>query len=90
MEAIGNEVYKKSQGKLKVIYISAENFTNEFVQAIKAGTDTRDKNAMVKFKTKYRNADVLLIDDIHFLQNKASSGFSTSQYLQIFILNSLS
>ena len=70
MEAIGNEVYKKSQGKLKVIYISAENFTNEFVQAIKAGTDTRDKNAMVKFKTKYRNADVLLIDDIHFLQNK--------------------
>lgn len=71
MEAIGNAVYKNTQGKLKIIYISAENFTNEFVQAIRTSSNnSKDRNSMVNFKLKYRNADILLIDDIHFLQNK--------------------
>jgi chromosomal replication initiator protein len=61
MQAIGNYVYDEK--KLKVIYITAEDFTNEFIQAINEKTTQ-------KFKNKYRTADVLLIDDIHFLQNK--------------------
>ena len=61
MQAIGNYIYNNSE--TKVIYITAENFTNEFIQAI------RD-NKTSAFKNKYRYVDVLLIDDIHFLQKK--------------------
>lgn len=61
MQAIGNLSWKDRGNK--VIYITAENFTNEFVDAIKNSTTQ-------KFKNKYRTADVLLIDDIHFLQKK--------------------
>jgi chromosomal replication initiator protein len=47
----------------KVVYVTAEDFTNEFIRSIQ-------ENRTHLFKNKYRNADVLLIDDIHFLQNK--------------------
>jgi chromosomal replication initiator protein len=62
MQAIGNHIYSNSQ--LKVIYITAEEFLNEFVESIK-------KKDASSFQNKYRyNVDVLLIDDIHFLQDK--------------------
>lgn len=61
MQAIGNLAWKEKG--CKIIYITAENFTNEFVEAIK-------NNKTHDFKNKYRNADMLLIDDIHFLQKK--------------------
>jgi chromosomal replication initiator protein len=61
MQAIGNHVYQNSN--MKIIYITAESFTNEFIQAI------RD-NSTAAFKNRYRFVDVLLIDDIHFLQKK--------------------
>ncbi len=61
MEAIGNSAWKEKQSR--IIYISAENFTNEFIQSLNDRT-------MQKFKKKYRSVDILLIDDIHFLQNK--------------------
>lgn len=61
MQAIGNEIYKKFG--LNIIYISAENFTNEFVFSLKQHTENQ-------FKNKYRKTDVLLIDDIHFFQEK--------------------
>lgn len=64
MQAIGNKVHQTSD--LKVIYLTAETFTNEFIQALKDGS-------IPKFKNKYRNSDVLLIDDIHFLQNKVET-----------------
>ncbi|GAB4221897.1 MAG: chromosomal replication initiator protein DnaA [Spirochaetales bacterium] len=62
IQSIGHSVYSEFPD-YKVVYVTAENFTNEFIQGL------RDKN-IYKFKNKYRNADVLLIDDIHFLQNK--------------------
>jgi chromosomal replication initiator protein len=65
IQSIGNSAYREFEG-FKIVYVTAENFTNEFIQAI------RDKNTH-KFKNKYRNADVLLIDDIHFLQNKVET-----------------
>ncbi len=61
MQCIGNHIYAESN--TKVIYITAENFTNEFIQAIR-------EQKTPAFKNKYRYVDVLLIDDIHFLQKK--------------------
>ena len=63
MQAIGNYIYNNGGEKLKICYVSAETFTNEFTLSIKEGKT----NA---FKNKYRNLDVLLLDDIHFLQGK--------------------
>ena len=63
MQAIGNYAWKKSNAK--IIYITAENFTNEFIKALGQG-----QAAISKFKDKYRSVDILLIDDIHFLQKK--------------------
>ena len=63
MQAIGNYIYNHNDEKLKICYVSAESFTNEFILSTKEGNTN-------SFKNKYRNLDVLLLDDIHFLQNK--------------------
>jgi len=62
MQAIGNTIHYTMADK-KVVYITAETFINEFIQSIKGETQSQ-------FKNKYRKVDVLLIDDIHDLQNK--------------------
>jgi len=62
MQAIGH--YAANHGKhRKVCYISSEEFTNDFIQGIQNST-------LTKFRKKYRQADVLLIDDIHFFAGK--------------------
>jgi chromosomal replication initiator protein len=50
----------------KVMYLSSEKFTNEFIDAIQ-------NNSLVKFRKKYRQADLLLIDDIQFFAGKERS-----------------
>ena len=65
MQSIGNRVWQTNE-KAKIICITAEEFTNEFIQSI------HDKTTQ-SFKNKYRYVDILLIDDIHFLQNKLGS-----------------
>ena len=67
MNAIGNYIYNNGGEKLKICYISAESFTNEFILS------TKEKNTANSFKNKYRNLDVLLLDDIHFLQGKEAT-----------------
>ena len=62
MHAIGNEILRKNPS-MKVLYVTAEKFTNDFVDAIK------DKS-MEKFKQRYRSIDLLLIDDIQFIAGK--------------------
>jgi chromosomal replication initiator protein len=62
IQSIGNSVYHE-YNNLKIVYVTMESFTNDFIQSI------REKKTQA-FKTKYRYADVLLIDDIHFLQKK--------------------
>ncbi len=62
MHAIGNEILKRSPSK-KVLYVTSEKFTNEFINGIK-------DNSNEKFRQKYRNIDVLLIDDIQFIAGK--------------------
>ena len=60
--AISHEVYRQNPN-IQIIYVSSETFTNEFIKAIENKT-TAD------FKEKYRNADILLVDDIQFLSGK--------------------
>lgn len=67
MLAIKNHIKKKNPFK-KIEYIRSEEFTNQLIQALqegKLGMGTIDD-----FRNKYRNADVLLIDDIHFIAGK--------------------
>ncbi len=67
MQAIGWFILKKrARGDFKVVYISCENFTNELITAIR----TRNTQA---FREKFRNVDLLLIDDIQFLAGKEST-----------------
>src|SRR6185312_12863205 len=62
MQAVGAEVLKK-EPNAKILYITSERFTNEFVSALQQGrTD--------QFKSLYRNVDVLLVDDIQFLAGR--------------------
>ena len=63
--AIGNAVIDKSP-EISVIYVSAEQFTNEVVSAIR-------HEKMGELKDKYRNVDLLLLDDIHFIANKTQT-----------------
>ena len=62
MHAIGHYVTEQNP-TAKVVYLSSEKFTNEFINSI------RDNKA-VEFRNRYRNVDVLLIDDIQFLAGK--------------------
>lgn len=62
MHAIGHYILESSPNA-KVVYVSSEKFTNELINSIKD-----DKN--VEFRNKYRNVDVLLIDDIQFIAGK--------------------
>jgi chromosomal replication initiator protein len=62
MHAIGHYILQNNPNS-KVVYVSSEKFTNELINSIKD-----DKN--VDFRNKYRNIDVLLIDDIQFIAGK--------------------
>ncbi|MFL6540622.1 MAG: chromosomal replication initiator protein DnaA, partial [Chthoniobacterales bacterium] len=65
MQAIGQFVWSKKK-TAKVMYLSSEVFINEFIDAIQHST-------LVKFRKRYRQADILMIDDIQFLGGKERS-----------------
>lgn len=67
MQAIGHYIVFNSP-KLKVRYIKTEDFTNELINNIRRGGDINER--MTKFRQKYRNVDVLLLDDIQFVESK--------------------
>ena len=62
MQAIANEVYKNDPNK-KIIYTTSEEFTNEVVEAIR-------NNDTARMKRKFRNIDLLIIDDVQFFAGK--------------------
>ena len=62
MYAIGNEILKNNKNA-NILYVTSENFTNQLVNSIKDNTTDQ-------FRNKYRNIDVLLIDDIQFIAGK--------------------
>lgn len=67
MQAVCHYVYGNSKGpSLKICYLPSERFTNELIDAIQHRSTSR-------FREKYRNVDVLVIDDIHFIAGKEST-----------------
>ena len=62
MQAIGNKILENDPTK-RVVYVTSERFTNDMINSV------RDKD-MESFRQKYRSVDVLLIDDIQFIENK--------------------
>ncbi|GHV83600.1 chromosomal replication initiator protein DnaA [Spirochaetia bacterium] len=67
MQAIGNYVHANSDSK--IIFVTAENFMNEFIESIGSG----DKKSASVFRNKYRHIDLLMIDDIHTFRENAQS-----------------
>ena len=66
MHAIGNYLTEHSP-QLKIKYVTCEKFINEYIESL--GVIGKEK-AVVEFREKYRNVDVLMIDDIQFIANK--------------------
>lgn len=62
LQAIHHELQRRDDGR-KAEYVSAESFTNQFIYSMR-------NNRLDAFRHRFRNADVLLVDDVHFLNNK--------------------
>ncbi len=69
MHAIANYIISENPGK-KVLYVTSEQFTNDIIDALRNGNSSQNAEAMSKFRDKYRNIDVLLVDDIQFIIGK--------------------
>ena len=65
MHSIGNYIIENSN--LRVLYISSDKFVNDFINAVRNDKDKENYDKIDTFKYKYRNIDVLMIDDIQFL-----------------------
>ena len=73
MHSIAHFILERSPSK-KVLYVTSETFTNELIEALKSGkTSGGNESAMTAFRERYRNIDVLLIDDIQFIIGKEST-----------------
>lgn len=68
MNSIGHYIVEHNSN-MKVLYVTSEEFTNEVIESIRLG----NSSAMTKLREKYRNIDVLLIDDIQFIIGKPST-----------------
>jgi chromosomal replication initiator protein len=66
MQAICHQIKKANPARLKICYLPSEKFTNELIDAIQ-------HKSTPAFRQKYRNVDVLVIDDIHFIAGKEST-----------------
>ena len=67
LHAIGNAITEQHPD-LNVVYVTIEKFTNDLIESIQKGSNS----AKSEFRTKYRNADVLIVDDVQFIINKNS------------------
>jgi len=67
MHAVGNQLLVKFP-RTKILYLSSEEFTNQLIAAIQT-------RSMQKFRQMYRNVDILLVDDIHFIAGKESTQY---------------
>lgn len=65
MHAVGNQI-RAAKPRAKIIYVTAENFTNEVISYIRSDRSEQ-------FRAKYRNVDVLMVDDIQFIAGKDST-----------------
>lgn len=70
MHSIGNHILEKDDSK-RILYVTSEKFTNELIESIRSGGSSNTTPS--EFRKKYRNIDVLLIDDIQFIIGKEST-----------------
>ncbi len=70
MHSVAHFILENDPSK-KVLYVTSETFTNELIEALKSGRSSNEP--MSSFKKKYREIDVLLIDDIQFIIGKEST-----------------
>ena len=86
MHSIAHFILEKDPTK-KVLYVTSETSTNELIEALKSGkTSGGNELAMTAFREKYRNIDVLLIDDVQFIIGKESTQeefFHTFNHLHV-------
>ena len=68
LHAIGNSL-KKSNPTLNVLYVTCEKFTNDYVESLRSN----HQQAISQYREKYRNVDVLMVDDIQFISNKTGT-----------------
>ena len=68
LHAIGNHL-RKTMPELNVLYVTCNNFTTDYVESLKSG----NASANSAFRQKYRNVDVLMVDDIQFISNKTGT-----------------
>lgn len=68
LQSIGNYI-RKTRPELKVMYVTCNNFTNDYIGSLRSGKDYTNS----QFREKYRNLDVLIIDDIQFISNRTST-----------------
>ena len=68
LHAIGNYL-TKTRPELNIVYVTCEKFTNDYIESLRSGKD----NSLQAFRGKYRNVDVLMIDDIQFISNKTGT-----------------
>ena len=71
MHSIGNYIIKNSNKK--VLYITCDNFVSDFVDIYRKSNENNNIDAIKQFKNKYRDIDVLIIDDIHNLVGATSA-----------------
>ena len=69
LHAIGNYI-KQYSPNLKIMYTTCENFTNDYIESLRSGNKDKSISA---FREKYRNVDVLMVDDIQFITNKTET-----------------
>lgn len=69
MQAVGNAILAR-RPDYRIIYVTCENFINDFISSIRMG---KDKNAAQSFRNRYRNCDMLMIDDIQFIAKKTGT-----------------
>ena len=72
MHSIAHFILEQNPKK-KVLYVTRETFTNEMIEALRMGKTPGNESSIEKFRDKYRNNDVLLIDDIQFIIGKEST-----------------
>ena len=86
MHSIAHFILEQDPSK-KVLYVTSETFTNELIDALMSGkTSGGNETAMTAFREKYRNIDVLLIDDVQFIIGKESTQeefFHTFNHLHV-------
>lgn len=68
LHAVGNALHK-SNPDLKVLYVTCEKFTNDYVESLRSN----HQQAISDYREKYRNVDVLMVDDIQFISNKTGT-----------------